>query len=135
MAADKEDETPEITPQVVHLIDLLKWAREGRLRVPKFQRDFVWRLQDIVDLFDSISKQYPIGTLFLWGADPMPEHRDHIGPLRLPDYKGQTWLVLDGQQRLTTLVGVLLFGDPQWEAALDAEDLARFVTRSRPLSR
>lgn len=126
MAAEKEDETPEITPQVVHLIDLLKWAREGRLRVPKFQRDFVWRRQDIIDLFDSISKQYPIGTLFLWGADPMPEHRDHIGPLRLPEYKGQTWLVLDGQQRLTTLVGVLLLGDPQWDKKLDPEDPERW---------
>jgi len=126
MAVDKEDETPEITPQVVHLIDLLKWAREGRLRVPKFQRDFVWRRQDVLDLFDSISKQYPIGTLFLWGADPMPEHRDHIGPLRLPEYKGQTWLVLDGQQRLTTLVGVLLLGDPQWEKEPDGDDPGRW---------
>lgn len=126
MAADKEDETPEITPQVVHLIDLLKWAREGRLRVPKFQPDFVWRRQDIVDLFDSISKQYPIGTLFLWGADPMPEHRNNIGPLGLPEYKGQTWLVLDGQQRLTTLVGVLLLGDLQWNKELDPEDPGRW---------
>jgi hypothetical protein len=126
MAAEQEDETPEITPQVIHLIDLLKWAREGRLRVPKFQRDFVWRRQDIVDLFDSISKQYPIGTLFLWGADPMPENRDHIGPLRLSEFKGQTWLVLDGQQRLTTLVGVLLLGDPQWDEALELEDPGRW---------
>jgi hypothetical protein len=126
MAAEKEDETPEITPQVIHLIDLLKWAREGRLRVPKFQRDFVWRRQDIIDLFDSISKQYPIGTLFLWGADPPPEHRNHIGPLRLPEYKGQTWLVLDGQQRLTTLVGVLLLGDSQWDRKLDPEDPDRW---------
>src|SRR6266545_31213 len=126
MATDKEDETPEITPQVVHLIDLLKWAREGRLRVPMFQRDFVWRRQDIVDLFDSISKQYPIGTLFLWGADPMPEHRNHIGPLSLPEYKGQTWLVLDGQQRLTTLVGVLLMGDSHWDKQLDSEDPGRW---------
>jgi Protein of unknown function DUF262 len=123
---DKDDEIPEITPQVVHLIDLLKWAREGRLRIPKFQRDFVWRRQDIVDLFDSISKQYPIGTMFLWGADPMPEHRNHIGPLKLPEYKGQTWLVLDGQQRLTTLVGVLLLGDPQWDRRLDPEDPDRW---------
>jgi hypothetical protein len=126
MAAKTKEETPEITPQVVHLIDLLKWAREGRLRVPKFQRDFIWRRQDIVDLFDSISRQYPIGTLFLWGTDSMPEHRDHIGPLELPEYIGQTWLVLDGQQRLTTLVGVLLRGDPQWKESLDHEDSERW---------
>ncbi len=112
--ADPRNEIPEITPQVVHLIDLLKRAKEGRLRVPQFQREYVWRRQDIVDLFDSIARQYPIGTLFLWGAQPVPTSRRQIGPLRLPEYKGETWMVLDGQQRLTTLVGVLLAGEPQW---------------------
>ena len=111
MAVNK-DEIPEITPQVVHLIDLLKRAKEGRLRVPRFQREFVWKRQDIAALFDSIARQYPIGTLFLWGGQPVPRSRDHIGPLRLSEYEGETWLVLDGQQRLTTLVGVLLAGEP-----------------------
>ncbi len=114
------DETPEITPQVIHLVDLLKRAREGRLRVPKFQRDFVWRRQDIVDLFDSIAKQYPIGTLFLWGSEPPPNSRSIIGPLRLPDYSGERFLVLDGQQRLTALVGVLLAEDGNWSS--DGDD-------------
>lgn len=115
------DETPEITPQVVHLIDLLKRAREGRLRVPQFQRDFVWRRQDIVDLFDSIAKQYPIGTLFLWGAEPPPHSRPRIGPLKLPDFTGERFLVLDGQQRLTALVGVLLAEDANWSSS-DGDD-------------
>ncbi len=126
MSADHREEVPEITPQVVHLGDLLKWAREGRLLVPEFQRAFVWRRQDILDLFDSISRQYPMGTLFLWGADTLPKHRNHIGPLRVPAYKGQQWLVLDGQQRLTTLVSVLLRDDPNWEEQLDTEDPARW---------
>lgn len=112
--SDQVAQTPEITPQVVHLIDLLKRAKEGRLRVPRFQREFVWRRQDIVDLFDSIARQYPIGTLFLWGSQPVPKSRARIGPLVLPDYLGETWLVLDGQQRLTTLVGVLLADEQEW---------------------
>ena len=112
--SEREDQAPEITPQVVHLVDLMKRAKEGRLRVPRFQREYVWRRLDIVDLFDSIARQYPIGTLFLWGAQPVPSSRPSIGPLRLPDYKGETWLVLDGQQRLTTLVGVLLADEEQW---------------------
>jgi hypothetical protein len=126
MTAPNSEDNPEITPQVIHLVDLLKWAREGRLRVPKFQRDFVWRRQDIVDLFDSIANQYPIGTLFLWNADPLPANRGNIGPLSLPDYSGQNWLVLDGQQRLTTLVGVLLKGERSWSAALDQDDPKRW---------
>lgn len=128
MSSSKEDETPGITPQVVHLIDLLKWANEGRLRVPKFQRDFVWRRQDIVDLFDSIAKHYPIGTLFLWGSEPRPETTRRIGPLVLPAYQkqGATWMVLDGQQRLTSLVGVLLRGTDQWEVDPEDEDPGRW---------
>jgi len=126
MVTQHKEENPEITPQVIHLIDLLKWAREGRLRVPRFQRDFVWKREDIVDLFDSIANQYPIGTLFLWGADPLPESRDRIGPLKLPEYNGPTWLVLDGQQRLTTLVGILLREDPNWSEELDPDDPTRW---------
>ncbi|MGZ8217223.1 MAG: GmrSD restriction endonuclease domain-containing protein [Candidatus Binatia bacterium] len=118
---DQKDEIPEITPQVVHLIDLLKRAKEGRLRVPNFQRDFVWRRQDIADLFDSIARQYPIGTLFLWGAQTALSSRPRIGPLSLPKYKGETWLVLDGQQRLTTLVGVLLADERKWSTEDDAD--------------
>ncbi len=126
MTTIQKVELPEITPQVVHLIDLLKWAREGRLRIPKFQRKFVWRRQDILDLIDSISRHYPIGALFLWGAKPMPEHHDQIGPLKLPDYQGETWLILDGEQRITTLVGVLLRDDPQWDGDLETEDPDRW---------
>jgi hypothetical protein len=113
------EDTPEITPQVIHLIDLLKRAKEGRLRVPNFQRDFIWRRQDIIDLFDSIARQYPIGTLFLWGSTPAPRCRPKIGPLALPDYTGESFMVLDGQQRLTTLVGVLLKGESLWSTEGD----------------
>lgn len=120
MAAQK-DQIPEITPQVVHLVDLLKRAKEGRLRVPKFQREYVWRRTDIVDLFDSIARQYPIGTLFLWGSQSMPSSRDKIGPLTLPKYSGETWMVLDGQQRLTTLVGTLLADEAQWNSDGDED--------------
>ncbi len=126
MTTSQKVDMPEITPQVVHLIDLLKWAREGRLRVPKFQRKFVWGRQDILDLLDSISRQYPIGALFFWGTKPMPDHHDEIGPLKLPDYQGEIWLVLDGSQRLTTLVGVLLRDDPQWDEDRDTEDPDRW---------
>ncbi|MBX9401495.1 DUF262 domain-containing protein [Lysobacter sp. BMK333-48F3] len=123
---DVSSQVPEITPQVVHLVDLLKRAKEGRLRVPRFQREYVWRRQDIVDLFDSVVRQYPIGTLFLWGAQPVPNSRENIGPLFLPKHEGEVLLVLDGQQRLTTLVGVLLADEAQWDASGD-QDPGRWV--------
>lgn len=117
MAGDADN--PEITPQVMHLVDLLKRAREGKIRIPVFQRDFVWRRQDIIDLFDSVTRQYPIGTLFFLGSDHTASSRLNIGPLRLPEVSGEKWLVLDGQQRLTTLVGVLLADDPDWSSSGD----------------
>jgi len=103
---------PEILPQVIHLSDLLKWVRQGRVRIPNFQRDFVWDRQRMLDLFDSIRKQYPIGTLLFWKPTQPRPMRDHIGPLKIPKTTGDILLVLDGQQRLTTLAGVLLRGDP-----------------------
>jgi uncharacterized protein with ParB-like and HNH nuclease domain len=100
---ERPEEAPEITPQVLHLRDLLKWVRQGRVRVPNFQRDFTWDRQRMLTLFDSIRKQYPIGTLLFWeSAKPFPMS-DRLGPLRLPDPLGGKLLVLDGQQRLTTL--------------------------------
>lgn len=107
--SERAEEAPEITPQVLHLRDLLKWVRQGRVRVPNFQRDFTWDRPRMLSLFDSIRKQYPIGTLLFWeSAKPRPM-LNGLGPLRLPDITGGKLLVLDGQQRLTTLAGVLLF--------------------------
>ncbi len=106
---ERPEEAPEITPQVLHLRDLLKWVRQGRVRVPNFQRDFTWDRSRMLNLFDSIRKQYPIGTLLFWESTKPRPMSDHLGPLRLPDYPAGKLLVLDGQQRLTTLAGVLLF--------------------------
>jgi Protein of unknown function DUF262 len=134
MSTDVKSDIPEITPQVIHLIDLLAWAREGRLRIPVFQREFIWSRQDILDLLDSISRQFPIGALFFWRTESAPSHLDHIGPLRLPGYQGPIWLVLDGQQRLTALVGTLLSDDPLWDRQFDSEDPRRWYVYfdSRP---
>lgn len=104
----KPEDAPEITPQVLHLRDLLKWVRQGRVRVPNFQRDFVWDRARMTNLFDSIRKQYPIGTLLFWEPGQPVPMSNRLGPLDLKSVQPGTYLVLDGQQRLTTLAGVLL---------------------------
>lgn len=144
MAKDgKTEEVPEITPQVLHLRDLLKWVRQGRVRVPNFQRDFVWDRERITNLFDSIRKQYPIGTLLFWEPGQPVPMSSRLGPLQLPEDQSGTYLVLDGQQRLTTLAGVLLHDenhgferdrddDPgRWSIYYDAKDNA-FVCHDDP---
>jgi hypothetical protein len=89
---------------ISELIDL---AKQGKLRIPPFQRRFRWYGADVERLFDSIRKGYPIGSLLLWEraavAGPV-----EFGPL-VVNAQGMddAWWVVDGQQRLTSLIGVL----------------------------
>ena len=42
---------------------------DGEIRLPRFQRDFVWSRQQVLDLLDSIARSYPIGSFLLWKSD------------------------------------------------------------------
>lgn len=128
MSQANTDDGPEINPSVVFLFDLLKWVRQGRIRVPAFQRSFVWTRTNMLDLFDSVRRRYPIGTLLFWRsstatAGPL----DRFGPFDLSQAKPpEILLLLDGQQRLTTLAGVLLADSGLRELAEDGEDRERW---------
>lgn len=84
--------------------ELLKLAKDGRLRVPSFHRALRWDADDKWKLLDSIERGYPIGTLLLWKR---PASTDDIGsPLPrgpAPPSEGDVYLVVDGQQRVATL--------------------------------
>lgn len=86
---------------------LVEQARSGELRVPPFQRRFRWNGTDIERLFDSIRRGYPIGSVLLWERDA-PAGRVEFGPLIVdaPADDAAFWVV-DGQQRLTSIIGVL----------------------------
>src|ERR1019366_3849302 len=79
---------------------------KGILRIPRFQRDYVWERSKVAELFDSIYREFPIGSFFFW-ITPR-EYRDlyrDIPELLLPepaDYE-QIKMILDGQQRITSL--------------------------------
>ncbi len=91
--------------------DLLKLARQGRLRLPEFQRPPRWRARHVVDLFDSIRHGYPIGTL-LFGEREAAEGPVYFGAFHatVPSRRDALWVV-DGQQRLNAILGVLLHPD------------------------
>ena len=93
---------------------------QGTYRVPRFQRMFVWERSRIQHLLDSMYREYPIGTIFLWKAPPKYNHM-----LRSVDYLNQPLVdnsqsytfILDGQQRLTSLyvtVNGLTIGGEQY---------------------
>ncbi len=80
----------------------------GLVKIPQFQRDFVWEKEQTAKLVDSIIKGYPIGTFIFWKTDEELKTIREIGNLKLPERpKGdKAFYVLDGQQRITSLYAV-----------------------------
>jgi hypothetical protein len=106
--------------------DLVAEVLAGRLRIPSFQRDFTWDSPDIVALFDSVLRGYPIGNLLLWQR-PAPAIHLTVGPVEVDatELESAFWVV-DGQQRITSLVGALVAADTTADARfrihLDLDD-------------
>lgn len=87
--------------------ELVRLGLEGKLRIPPFQRPFRWESTDVVNLFDSILRGYPVGNLLMWER-PAVAAQVTLGPLVLdaPAVADALWVV-DGQQRVASLVGAL----------------------------
>lgn len=85
--------------------ELLNKIETGKLKIPQFQRDFVWDIQNSAKLLDSIIKGYPIGTFILWKTDERLKMIGELGKLvlREPEPNEKVEYVLDGQQRITSL--------------------------------
>jgi len=101
-------------PDIISLDVLLKDVDEGRVRIPRFQRPYVWSPQMKRELFQSVLSGYPIGSLLFWEPrDISVQTMDRIGPLAAPAQTtgSSVSLVLDGHQRLATLYGVLRHGE------------------------
>lgn len=91
--------------------DLVTAVLRGEVRIPVFQRGLEWQIRHVLELFDSIYRGFPIGSLLLRRA-PASAGPVHIGPVAVfgTETKHALW-VIDGQQRLTSLVAGL--GRPQ----------------------
>src|SRR5215210_3098158 len=92
-------------PQGRSFSSLIESIEHGLVKIPQFQRDFVWTREKSVHLLDSILKGYPIGTFILWKTKESLRIVRNIGSAKLPDTPPGdfTQYVLDGQQRLTSL--------------------------------
>lgn len=84
---------------------LIDRITNGDIRIPAFQRDFVWEPDQIAFLLDSIYKGYPIGTVILWKTDTRLPAEKNLGSFILPEPAKNYPVnyVLDGQQRLTSI--------------------------------
>lgn len=100
--------THKITPSNPRLSSLLADVAKGNIKIPVFQREYVWSDEQIMSLLDSIYRGYPVGSLLLWSTKEPLNHERNVGGFELPKTPEDFPVnyVLDGQQRLTTLYGV-----------------------------
>jgi len=97
-----------VNPEIIFLGKLIQKNLEGKVGIPKFQRPFVWKQQDIISLLDSVYKGYSIGSILIWETDQDIESSSSIDPIDIESSAcGFLSYILDGQQRITSLVGTL----------------------------
>lgn len=99
------------SPEVQHLTTLFRKIEAGDVRIPAFQREFVWTEAQVLALLESVVKGYPIGSLLLWKVESafLKPHAGTELPFPHPPMKLPTSFVLDGMQRLCSLYGALNF--------------------------
>lgn len=117
----------EPKPEILRIEELVIKVKQGDIKLPKFQRPFVWKRDDIIKLLDSIYNGYPIGSILLWLTIQRLASENKIGDLQInerPDEYPTNYL-LDGQQRLSTLCGSLFYDginkDSLWNVVFDVE--------------
>ncbi|MCL0036375.1 DUF262 domain-containing protein, partial [Dehalococcoidia bacterium] len=107
---------------------LMDEVQSGKFFLPSFQRRYEWDEDDIKDLVESIINSYPIGTIILW--KPSKASVSEIDPFSRPlldttfatKERSETYYIVDGQQRLTSLI--LLFNE--WRIKRDGELISRY---------
>lgn len=90
--------------------ELVSMIERGELRLPEMQRQYVWRSTRVRDLLDSLYRGYPSGAVLLWETDEAVPLQDFAVSQSTNPYQS-TRLLLDGQQRLTSLSAVIR-GEP-----------------------
>jgi hypothetical protein len=97
-----------VRPDKDRLINLVNDIKKGKIVVPNFQRDIVWNIKQRLELFDSISKGFPIGSLLFWNPEEDNfQFNNKIGPYTLDLHTNKYSYIIDGYQRITTLFSAL----------------------------
>lgn len=92
--------------QNIPISTLVDMYKRGELRLPEIQRHYVWRATRVRDLLDSLYRGYPSGSILMWETDEPVPTRDFAITQDTTAFAGRK-LLLDGQQRLTSLTAVL----------------------------
>ena len=89
---------------------ILDHIDSGHMALPEFQRGYVWNRDQVRGLFDSLYRRHPVGGLLVWATESMTAAHRGDGPLAA----GVVKLLLDGQQRMTSLYGVVRGKPPKF---------------------
>jgi hypothetical protein len=118
--------TPQ--PTVLHLLTVFRQISAGQIRIPAFQRAFVWKEKQVIDLLESVRLGFPIGSILLWHVERPILRIASQAQTSFPslEEKYPTSYVLDGMQRLSSLYGVFHFGtstsDPRFNVWFDLQE-------------
>ena len=123
--------TPRLENDTIKVGQLVADYRAGRIVIPEFQRDYVWRKNRAPKLIDSLYRSFPVSTLLLWQSSEYTQAR-RSSPK--PAKVRMSWLV-DGQQRVMTLSRVMN-GDEGIEVLFNPQSglfsLANVATHNDP---
>lgn len=114
-------------PDIQRIEELVTGVKNGDIKLPKFQRPFVWKRKEVLKLLDSIYRGYPIGSILLWYTSEKLSSERTIAELEISSDREiyPTNYLLDGQQRLSSLCGALYWNgsntDSIWNIAFDLD--------------
>lgn len=99
---------PELNPTSEKIDKIINRINSGDIKIPAFQRVFVWNQNQILELLESIINNFPIGSILLWNSKEILNHTRNIAGYKIPDTKDEYPVnyVLDGQQRISTIFAV-----------------------------
>ncbi|MBE9509575.1 MAG: DUF262 domain-containing protein, partial [Bacteroidetes bacterium] len=116
--------TDRIKPDGISIVSYLENLQKGDYQIPTFQREIVWEKENVKNLWDSIYKFYPLGSILIWKTDTKLHNHRKIGGHIIPpdDLRVQFQYIIDGQQRttslLTSIYGGQIKGKPDFDPTL-----------------
>ncbi|MBF6128889.1 GmrSD restriction endonuclease domain-containing protein [Nocardia brasiliensis] len=119
-------------PTSERVLNLAGRVLSGDIVLPEFQRPFVWKRNQVLELLDSIYRNFPIGSMLVWESRQNLMSKRSIADLdvadRSPNYPVN--YLLDGQQRLSTVCGALHWKPGEktsvWNVAFDLKERTFF---------
>lgn len=108
------------------LKDILRKVDEGRLQLPDFQRDYVWGDEDVRSLIASIAKGFPVGALLTLEAGGSVAFKPRLLAGVPQTSSAPTELLLDGQQRMTSLYQAAFSKTPVRTLTPKKTEIARY---------